>query len=162
MANLHQGRWTARFESPFALFLIGMRINKFWKIHRWGPVAVAMPRMIRELQANPQLGFLGGDVWFARTILMVQYWRSFEALEAYAHAREKAHLPAWAAFNRAVGASGDVGIFHETYRIEPGAHESLYANMPPILLGRVGKLVEAKGGLNSARERMAQRSGSET
>ena len=90
MANLHEGRWTSRFEAPFVLFLIGMRINKPWKVYRWGPVAAAMPRMIRELEANPQLGFLGADLWFARTILVVQYWRSFEALEAYAHSRDKA------------------------------------------------------------------------
>jgi len=101
--------------------------------------------------------FLGANVWFARTILAVQYWRSFEALEAYAHARDNAHLPAWAAFNRAVGANGDVGIFHETYKIEPGAHENVYVNMPPLLLGRIGALVEASGGLNSARGRMAKR-----
>jgi hypothetical protein len=126
-------------------------------VHRWGPVAAAMPRMIRELEADPQLGFLGANVWFARTILMVQYWRTFETLEAYAHTRDKAHLPAWAAFNRAIGANGDVGIFHETYRIEPGAHENVYVNMPPFLFGRIGGLVEARGGLNSARERMAKR-----
>ena len=71
MAGLHEGRWTSRFEAPFVLFLIGMRINKPWKVHRWGPVAAAMPRMIRELEANPQLGFLGADLWFARTILVV-------------------------------------------------------------------------------------------
>jgi hypothetical protein len=157
MAELHEGRWTARFEAPFVLFLIGMRINKPWKVHRWAPVAAAMPRMIRELEANPQLGFLGADAWFGRTIVVIQYWRSFEALEAYAHARDKAHLPAWAAFNRAIGANGDVGIFHETYRIEPGAHENVYVNMPGILLGRVGDLVEAGRGLHSARERMTRR-----
>jgi hypothetical protein len=157
MAKLHEGRWTSRFEAPFVLFLIGMRINKPWKVHRWGPVAAAMPRMIRELEANPQLGFLGADLWFARTILVVQYWRSLEALEAYAHARDKAHLPAWSAFNRAIGANGDVGIYHETYRIEPGAYENVYVNMPPLLLGRTGALVEARGGLNSARDRMAKR-----
>jgi hypothetical protein len=44
MAELHEGRWTSRFGAPFVLFLIGMRINKLWKVHRWGPVAAAMPR----------------------------------------------------------------------------------------------------------------------
>jgi hypothetical protein len=43
------------------LFLIGMRINKPWKVHRWGPVAAAMPRMIRELEVNPQFGFIGAN-----------------------------------------------------------------------------------------------------
>ena len=149
MAELLKGRWTARFDGSFVPFLIGMRTNKPWKIHSWDPVAAAMPRMIGALAAKPELGFLGADTWFARTILMVQYWRSFEALEAYAHMRDKAHLPAWAAFYRAVGANGDVGIFHETYRVEPGGHENVYANMPPILVGRISDLVEAKARLNA-------------
>ena len=42
------------------------------------------------------------------------------------------------------------------YRVEPGGQENIYANMPPILLGRIGRLVEARAGLNAARERMAK------
>jgi len=59
-------------------------------------------------------------------------------------------------FQPAIGANGDVGIFHETYRIEPGAYENVYVNMPPLLFGRIGALVQARGNLNSARERMAK------
>ena len=90
-------------DAPFVVFLIGMRFNRLWKVHKWGPALLAMPRMIAELERRPELGFLGGEMWFGRTVLMVQYWRSFEHLEAYAKARDNAHLPAWAAFNRAVG-----------------------------------------------------------
>ncbi|KEF41881.1 MAG: hypothetical protein ER33_09045 [Cyanobium sp. CACIAM 14] len=43
---------TAEIEGDFVVFLIGMRINKIWKVHRWLPVFQAMPRMIRELQAD--------------------------------------------------------------------------------------------------------------
>ena len=154
MSEIRNGRWTARSEAPFVVFLIGMRLNKPWKVHKWGPVLMAMPRMIAELQRQPELGFLGADSWFGRTTLMVQYWRSFEQLEAYAKAREGAHLPAWAAFNRAVGANGDVGIFHETFRVAPGDFENVYANMPAIMFGRVGRLVEASGGLQGARSRL--------
>ena len=156
MADIHAGRWTARSDEPFVVFLIGLRLNRLWKVHKWAPVFLAMPRMIAELERQPELGFLGADSWFGRTILMVQYWRSFEHLEAYAKARDKAHLPAWTAFNRAVGANGDVGIYHETYRIKPGDYESLYANMPPMLLGRATQLVEANGGFSSARGRLSK------
>ena len=155
MTEVRKGRWTARFDGPFVVFLIGMRINKPWKVQSWWPIASAMPRMIRELSAQPELGFLGADTWGGRTVLMVQYWRSFEALESYAHARENAHLPAWAAFNRAVGGNGDVGIFHETYRVAPGDYENIYANMPPILLGRAFGLAPVRGALEGARSRMA-------
>jgi hypothetical protein len=156
MPAILDGRWTARREEPFVVFVIGMRINKPWKIHRWGPVFAAMPRMLRELGERPELGFLGGRTWFGRTIVMIQYWTSFEALESYAKARDRAHLPAWAAFMKAVGGNGDVGIYHETYRVAPGAYENVYANMPPTLFGEVGTLVEANGPYRGARERMRE------
>ena len=154
MTEIHAGRVTARAQGPFVIFLIGMRFNKLWKVHKWAPIMMAMPRMIAELERQPELGFLGAETWFARTILMVQYWRSFDDLEAYAKSRQNAHLPAWSAFNRAVGANGDVGIFHETYRVEPGTYENVYANMPATLLGRVMGLQPAKGGYEGARKRM--------
>ena len=41
---------------------------------------------------------------------MVQYWRSTEQLLAYAKNRDAEHLPAWKAFNQAVGTNGDVNV----------------------------------------------------
>ena len=84
----------------------------------------------------------------------MQYWRSLDQLMAYASAREAEHLPAWQAFNRAVGTDGTVGIWHETYLSKAGAFESVYANMPPFGLGKVGPLVEAKGPYRSASQRL--------
>ena len=44
--------------------------------------------MIRELEAQPESGFLGANcTWEARRPMVVQYWRSFEHLERYARAR---------------------------------------------------------------------------
>ena len=104
----------------FAVFLIGMRINRPWKVHKWLPVARAMGRMIDELHRAGDLGLRHVESWFGRTSIMVQYWDSFEALESYATASAGEHLPAWGAFNRSVGSNGDVGIWHETYLIRPG------------------------------------------
>jgi hypothetical protein len=51
-------RVTAKVDSDeLTVFLIGMRINRPWKIHRWLPVARAMGQMIQELYAHPELGF---------------------------------------------------------------------------------------------------------
>ncbi len=141
-------------QEPFVVFVIGMRINKLWRVDDWGPVAVAMPRMLSELRVKPELGFICGHVWFARTIVMIQYWRSVEALNAYAAAPEGAHLPAWRAFNRNVRGAKSVGIFHETYSVEPGAFETVYVNMPPFGLGRAFGVVPAEGALASAEGRM--------
>ena len=107
-----------------------MRINNPLLVHKWLPVAAAMPRMIRELSRQPELGLLHAESWFSRTVLMVQYWRSMEHLLAYATNREAEHLPAWKAFNRSVGTNGAVGIWHETYGVSPGRFESVYVNMP--------------------------------
>lgn len=145
MATVIQKRMSGRMDGEFVVFVIGMRINRWWKWWQWLRVALAMPRMLRELRANPQLGFLGAEQWFGRTTVMVSYWRSMEQLMAYAHSRNAAHLPAWRAFNRAVGTNGDVGIWHETFRVRPGDYESVYANMPSFGLGRAGQLVEASG-----------------
>jgi hypothetical protein len=45
MATTINERMTINFEGNFVVFLIGMRINRFWKIHKWLPVASAMPKM---------------------------------------------------------------------------------------------------------------------
>jgi hypothetical protein len=149
-------RMCAEVDGEMVVFLIGMRINKPWKIHKWLPVAMAMPRMLRELGQHPEFGFLGAHTWFARTVIVLQYWRSLDDLYAYAKNRDHAHLPAWAAFNRAVGKSGDVGIWHETYRVRAGDYETIYANMPPFGLAKATKAVPASGRRESAAGRMSR------
>ncbi len=132
-----------------------MRINRLWKLHRWLPLTRAMPRMLAELQAHPELGMLGGEMWFGRTTILLQYWRTMEQLFAYATNREAAHLPAWRHFNQSVASSGDVGVWHETYAASPGSYENIYVDMPPFGLGRVGRLVPASGTLSGAQGRVA-------
>jgi hypothetical protein len=144
---------TSRMKTPFAVFMIGMRVNKPLQVHRWLPALMAMPRMLKELQAQPQYGLLGHEMWFSRNIIVVQYWRDVEALMAYAHARDSEHLPAWKAFNRDTG-GGAVGIWHETYVVGPNAYENVYVNMPAFGLGKAGRLVEAKSDLRWAEGRM--------
>jgi len=148
-------RMTAEMDGDFVVFLIGMRINRPWLIWKWWPVVTAMTRMLFELKRAPDIGLLGFHNWFGRTIILVQYWRSYEQLEAYAAARDKAHLPAWAAFNRAIASNGDVGIWHETYLAGPGRYENVYNNMPPFGLGAVGRLVPATGRRERASGRMS-------
>jgi hypothetical protein len=151
-----QGRWTARPDGEFVVFIIGMRINQWWMVHRWLPLIRAMGGMIRELSARPELGFLGGKTWFGRTIVLIQYWKSFDDLESYAKARDLSHVPAWADFNRRIGNDGTVGIYHETYLIGPGQYENVFVNMPPTLLGNSANLTEAKSDHASARGRMGR------
>src|SRR3954453_14889190 len=92
-------RMTAAEEQDVVVFLIGMRINRLRSIRAWLPVAAAMPRMLRELDGEPELGLLDARSYVSgRVVLVVQYWRSFAHLDAYARAADRQHLPAWQAF----------------------------------------------------------------
>jgi len=155
-SSLRPGRFCDAHDGPVTVFLIGMRINQFHRPDKWLPVSRAMPQMLKELGQRPDLGLLGFEIMMAplRTLITLQYWRDFDALHAYAHASEAEHLPAWRAFNRASKGNAAVGIFHETYVVRAGAHESIYAAMPPFGLGKASGVREAIGRRNTARERM--------
>lgn len=150
-------RMTATMDSSgLVVFLIGMRVNRWWKVRQWLRTALAMPRMLKELAQNPELGFLGAESWFGRTTIMVSYWRSMDDLMSYAKSRDAEHLPAWRAFNKQIGTSGDVGIWHETYRVRTGEYENVYVNMMPFGMGKVGALVEAGAHRSGASGRRRQ------
>ncbi|MGJ9413832.1 DUF4188 domain-containing protein [Aeromicrobium sp. CF4.19] len=138
--QVQPGRYTARIDGEFVVFLIGMRFNKIWKVHQWLPVFVAMPRMLIELTRDPERGLLASQLLIGwRSITLVQYWRSVDQLERFAKNPDDPHLPAWRRFNRRTGGNGDVGIYHETYLVGPGRHESLYGNMPVTGLAAAGR-----------------------
>ncbi len=152
-----KGRYSGTLEGDFVVFLIGMRVNKPWKVHRWLPVFLQMPKMLRELKGRPESGLLGATQGFLSTgPVVVQYWRSFEQLERYARDPDAEHLPAWRRFNQLVRGSGDVGIWHETYRVRTGEYETIYGNMPRVGLARVGDH-EALGSTSTAALRTGAR-----
>jgi hypothetical protein len=156
MTELFADRYTARVDKPVVLFLIGMRINTLLAIQKWLPVAAAMPRMLAELAKKPEAGLLSyRSYWSGRVIMVQEYWQSFDKLLAYAHNRSGQHFPAWTAFNRAIGTDGSVGIWHETYLIEPGKSECVYVNMPRFGLAAAAQHVKAEGRLAAAKDRMS-------
>jgi len=84
-----KGRQQAIPDKPFALFLIGMRVNNLLAVHRWSAVARAMTRMQAELAKKPDAGLLWQKNFLSgRITLLVQYWDSMEKLFAFAHDRE--------------------------------------------------------------------------
>ncbi|AHY47972.1 protein of unknown function (DUF4188) [Rubrobacter radiotolerans] len=153
MSPEEQRRYTAMREEPFVVFLIGMRINSFLAVRRWLPTLRAMGPMLRELYAHPEKGFLGAELFFnLRGPMVIQYWRSFEDLEKFARNPNDPHLPAWRRFNAEVR-DGSVGVWHETYLVEPGGYEAIYNGVPAFGLARATERVPAVGGLASARGR---------
>ena len=103
MGHVQRGRFTADASSlgdGVVVFLIGMRINKPWKVGVWWPVLVAMPKMLNYLAKQPDKGLLGYEQAFLPSPMIVQYWRSFEDLARFARNPDDPHLEPWRQFNR--------------------------------------------------------------
>lgn len=157
MSSVVPGRFTAEIDTSFVVFLIGMRVNQLWNVSKWMPVASAMGPMIQTLKENPDKGFLGAESFFRLFplgIMMMSYWRSFEDLEHFARNPSDPHLEAWQRFSRAVGSDGTVGIWHETYLIEPGHYEAIYGNMPVFGLAAATRHIPVARRGEAARERV--------
>src|SRR6201995_1778339 len=132
----------AEIDGDFVVFLIGARFNS--KLHlarsfldvggRRG-----MTHMLQYLMAHPEKGLLGFQQ--LGLVNIVQYWRSFEHLEAFARDEDDPHLAVWRTYWKRVGASGRTGIWHETYLVRAGEYEAIYGNMPPFGLGKASRLV---------------------
>ena len=155
MAKVIPGRFTAEIEGPFVVFIIGMRVNKFFAFRKWIATAMAMGPMIRTLYEHPEKGFLGAQTFlYRRGVVTVQYWRSFEDLEKFARDKDDPHLEAWRTFNKTIGSDGSVGIFHETFLVDAGKYEALYGNMPVFGLASAANHVPATGRRETARRRL--------
>src|SRR4051812_4574514 len=155
---IFQGRHTATLDGDFVVFLIGMRLNRPWRVRHLPWFMSTMPRMLKELDADPDAGLLG----YERALMfggfaVVEYWRSFEHLERYARNADAAHLPAWKEFNKRIRDSGDIGIWHETYKVRAGDYEAIYGNMPRVGLGAFAQH-EPLGSTSTAARRAGVRS----
>ena len=160
MMGLQQSRVMAEAPDGTVLFIVGMHINQWWSVHRWVSVALSMRRMLDELIRNRDLGLLGKPRIFTsgRLIVVIQYWKSFDALEAYARSGSAEHLPAWKAFRTVVRDSAAVGIFHEMYTITKDNHESIYINLPnSVLLGAAVDVSGIGDADDSSRERLKRK-----
>jgi hypothetical protein len=133
----------AEIDGDFVVFLIGARFNNKLEFAR-SLVDLGgrkgMKHMLDYLLARPEKGLLAYEMGFPT---IVQYWRSFEQLEAFAKDQDDPHL----------GRSDRTGIWHETYLVRAGEYEALYGNMPAHGLGKAGRLVPASQA-SSARTRL--------
>ena len=150
MAKINHGRMTAKIDGDFVVFIIGAKIHKPWKLHKWVWVAKSMLDMVKELKKNPDSGFLGVENGMA---FNVQYWRSMDHLTNYARTKDALHFPAWVRFNKGIRDNDAIGVFHETYLIKAGQYEADYTNVPAFGLGKFSELIPAVGRYGSARSR---------
>ena len=154
MTDVRAGRWTADIEGDFVVFIIGARVNDrlrpFRSLVDLGGRSRGMRHMLDYLTAHPEKGLLG---YQTAGFTVIQYWRSFEQLEAFAKDEDDPHLQPWRDFWRRVGKSGRTGIWHETYLVRSGEYEAIYGNMPPHGLGKATSLVPVADSV-TARQRL--------
>ncbi|GAA3852996.1 DUF4188 domain-containing protein [Streptomyces sedi] len=160
-SGIVRGRMTARSDEPLVVFLVGMRINRLWRLREWWSPMRAMTRMLRELSREPARGMLGYRLCLGspRELFVVQYWSSVEALTAYAAASDGEHRPAWGELNRQLKAGSRIGFWHETFVVPAGSAESIYTNMPPAGLGAAWELIPVARRGESLPQRMAAAAG---
>ncbi|MGV8909235.1 MAG: monooxygenase family protein, partial [Propionicimonas sp.] len=121
-------RRTHAYDGSLAVFLIGLRIHKPWRLGLVRSAVAAMPRMIAELERNraaaargeeESMGFLGSRFTVDLTgVTSIQWWRSTQDIYEYANSGVREHRPAWVEFYRLAKADPDaVTIWHETYAV---------------------------------------------
>ena len=160
MAQINQGRWQAKIDDDFVVFLIGARANsrRLVRVFRDLGGRRGMMAMLKELSEDPGSGLLGYEMSTFGG-LIVQYWRSFEHLERFANDPDNLHKPAWRNYWKRVGKDTRTGIWHESYLVRAGEYEAVYGNMPLFGLAKASSLVPSRDG-SRARDRVKQRAGS--
>ena len=136
MADIKQGRWTAEIEGDFVVFIIGARLNSKWQAFKsFADLGgrSGMNHMLKYLTEHPEKGLLGYETM---GFVNVQYWRSFEHLEAFAKNTDDPHLDVWRNYWKRVGKDTRSGIWHETYLVRAGEYEAIYGNMPRAVSAR--------------------------
>ena len=161
MAKIHRGRFSAEIDGDFVVLLIGARLNKPWLALKsfadLGGRRRGMVNMLKELSTDPEKGLLGYRMGFS---LIVQYWRSFEHLEAFARDPGDLHRPTWLEWYRR-DPQGRTGIWHETYLVRAGEYEAIYSDVPEEGLAAAGRVVPLVGN-SSARLRLRRAGAAET
>jgi hypothetical protein len=153
VTEIRQGRWTADIEGDFVVFIIGARINS--KRHALKVLVDlggrrGMNHMLKYLTQHPEKGLLGYETC---GFTIIQYWRSFEHLEAFARDKDDPHLDVWRSYWKRVGKDTRAGIWHETFLVRDGEYETIYANMAPRGLGKASTLVPVSESIG-ARDRL--------
>lgn len=144
MPNALQGRQQAKIDGDFVVFLIGARLEALHPIRSLRDLGGrrGMKHMLDYLTDHPEKGLLGYQMGLP---VIVQYWRSFDHLEAFARDDADPHTAAWRNYWRRVGKDARSGVWHETYLVRAGEYEAIYLNMPPFGLGKASSLVPVNG-----------------
>ena len=153
MGSTNIGRFTAEIEGDFVVFIIGAKLNPLRLIRGLRDLGgnKGMKHMLDYLSKNPEKGLFGYEQLGVGS--WVQYWRSFNHLEAFAKDTEDPHLDAWRKYFKRVVKSGRTGIWHETFLVRAGEFETMYTNMPDFGLAKASSVVPVSESV-AARDRL--------
>lgn len=159
-SKIRSGRYAALGHKNLVVFIIGMRINKWYRVDLWWKVLRAMAEMLRELQSNDKdLGFYGNETYgmaallFGYPSIQVTYWESVEKLHEFSSG--KSHKTGMKNFLTMMNRSnGAVGVYHELYEVSRA--ESIYRDMNEFGLLRAVGGEPALGSLTSSAGRLEE------
>lgn len=155
-SSVMPGRFTAQIEGPFVVLRLGMRVNRLFLFWQWIPTLIALLPLLRQPHHYNASGFLGGFsiYYWPMGIVMTQYWRSLDELEAFARQKDNTYLELWRRYDASPAASGCVGLWYEMFPVEARRYEVVYDNMPVAGLAAASCHVPAVGRLETARRRL--------
>ena len=137
--RVNEGRWTSHVDGGFVVLLLGVHPANPLAGLRAAPVLGRMVRVLEDLERDPHLGLLGHQRHGGRRGVIVQYWRSAEALERVALDATSVSADVWRAwFGSGDGTGGRAGFWHETFRVGAGEYDAAYRDVPAIGLLRAG------------------------
>lgn len=84
----------------------------------------------------------------------LQYWRSFDDLESWAH--DHPHSEWWRSAVERMRQKRDLGVYHEAFLVRPADIESIYMDCEPTGLATFGSLAEPLGPLTTSRGRLGR------
>lgn len=85
---------------------------------------------------------------------VLQYWRSFDALDAWSHTAP--HSEWWREAVERMRSRSDFGVYHEAFLVPRGQVESIYMNCEPVGLATFGTLGEPTGPATTSRGRLGR------
>ena len=136
MAEVRQGRWTAKIEGDFVVFIIGARFDLRNPVRSLVDLGgrMSLPQMLKYLMQHPEKGLLGYEQ--AGLATTIQYWRSFEHLERFAKDEDDPHLEVWRKYWKRVG---QVRAHRHLARDLPGARGGVRGDLRQHAAARPGE-----------------------
>jgi Domain of unknown function (DUF4188) len=133
----------AEMDDGFVIYINGMRLNKLRALPHWLLANWKVAKMFRELEADPDSGFLGYTPIFLglRKGAAMQYWRSLEDLQRFATDPDGSHVPAWRWYNEKVDPDRGLGFWAQLYVIDADSFETFFRNVPSIGVGKFATMV---------------------